>query len=97
MHGSASCSAGKAGACIQACPPAALPLAHVRAFANVRGLVGLHGGRLTIESAPGTGTRVCVRLPIGGVALASQPVKIATFARAPKRGFDTKEPVRLTA
>jgi cell cycle sensor histidine kinase DivJ len=63
----------------------------------VRGLVGLHGGRLTIESAPGNGTRVCVRLPIGGVASASQPVRIATFARAPKRGFDTKEPVRLTA
>ncbi len=63
----------------------------------VRGLVGLHGGRLTIESAPGTGTRVSVRLPIGGVACASQPVRIATFARAPKRGFETKEPVRLTA
>lgn len=63
----------------------------------VRGLVGLHGGRLTIESAPGNGTRVCVRLPIGGVAAASQPVRIATFARAPKRGFDTKEPLRLTA
>ncbi len=63
----------------------------------VRGLVGLHGGRLTIESAPGNGTRVCVRLPIGGVACASQPVRIATFARAPKRGFETKEPVRLTA
>lgn len=30
----------------------------------VRGLVGLHGGRLTIESAPGVGTRVSVRLPV---------------------------------
>ena len=32
----------------------------------VRGLVGLHGGRLTIESAPGIGTRVAVRLPVEG-------------------------------
>lgn len=63
----------------------------------VRGLVGLHGGKLTIESAPGVGTRVAVRLPVGGVAAASQPVKIATFARAPRRGMDTKEPIRLTA
>ncbi len=29
----------------------------------VRGLVGLHGGSIAIESAPGQGTRVCVRLP----------------------------------
>lgn len=63
----------------------------------VRGLVGLHGGKLTVESAPGTGTRVAVRLPIGGVAATSQPVKIATFARAPRRSMETKEPVRLTA
>lgn len=63
----------------------------------VRGLVGLHGGRLTIESAPGVGTRVAVRLPVKGVAAASQPVKIATFARAPRRGLETKEPFRLTA
>jgi cell cycle sensor histidine kinase DivJ len=63
----------------------------------VRGLVGLHGGRLTIESAPGVGTRVSVRLPIAGVAAASQPVRIATFARAPRRGLETKEPFRLTA
>lgn len=63
----------------------------------VRGLVGLHGGKLTIESAPGTGTRVALRLPVGGVAAASQPVKIATFARAPRRALDTKPPLRLTA
>ena len=63
----------------------------------VRGLVGLHGGRLTIESAPGVGTRVAVRLPVGGVEDASQPVRIATFARAPRRGFETKTPFRLTA
>ena len=29
----------------------------------VRGLVGLHGGSIAIESAPGQGTRVTVRLP----------------------------------
>jgi len=32
----------------------------------VRGLVGLHGGGLTIESALGVGTRVTVRLPVDG-------------------------------
>ncbi|WNJ89209.1 PAS domain-containing sensor histidine kinase [Bosea sp. 685] len=63
----------------------------------VRGLVGLHGGKLTIESAPGIGTRVAVRLPVGGVAASSLPVKITTFARAPRRGLESKEPVRLTA
>ncbi len=30
----------------------------------VRGLVGLHGGALSLESAPGMGTRVTVRLPL---------------------------------
>lgn len=63
----------------------------------VRGLVGLHGGTLTIESAPGIGTRVGVRLPVGGVSAASEPARIATFARAPRRGLETKQPVRLTA
>jgi cell cycle sensor histidine kinase DivJ len=63
----------------------------------VRGLVGLHGGRLTIESAPGIGTRVSVRLPVGGADSVEQPAKIVTFARAPRRGLDTKEPFRLTA
>ena len=63
----------------------------------VRGLVGLHGGRLTVESAPGIGTRVSVRLPVGGMQGVEQPAKIVTFARAPRRGLDTKEPLRLTA
>ena len=63
----------------------------------VRGLVGLHGGRLTIESAPGVGTRVSVRLPAGGADSAGQPAKIVTFARAPRRGLDTKQPLPLTA
>lgn len=63
----------------------------------VRGLVGLHGGSLSIESAIGVGTRVCVRLPIGEMPPAVQPVSITTFARAPRRGLDAKEPFRLTA
>ncbi|MCU4178975.1 PAS domain-containing sensor histidine kinase [Bosea sp. BH3] len=63
----------------------------------VRGLVGLHGGRLTVESAPGVGTRVSVRLPVSGAAGIEQPAKIVTFARAPRRGLETKEPLRLTA
>jgi cell cycle sensor histidine kinase DivJ len=63
----------------------------------VRGLVGLHGGRLTIESAPGVGTRVAVRLPVAGATEMCQPARIATFARAPRRGFETKMPFRLTA
>jgi cell cycle sensor histidine kinase DivJ len=64
----------------------------------VRGLVGLHGGQLTIESAPGAGTRVCVRLPMGSSAAEAEPAaRIVTFARAPRRGIDTKAPLRLTA
>ena len=63
----------------------------------VRGLVGLHGGTLSIESAPGIGTRVAVRLPVAGIAATCEPVRIATHARAPRRGFETKQPYRLTA
>ncbi len=37
-------------------------------LALVRGLVGLHGGSVRIESAPGIGTRVSVGLPIDGRA-----------------------------
>lgn len=63
----------------------------------VRGLVGLHGGKLTVESAQGAGTRVCVRLPLSGPARASEPVQISTYARAPRRGLEHKEPIRLSA
>ncbi|MBK9083385.1 MAG: PAS domain-containing sensor histidine kinase [Rhizobiales bacterium] len=49
----------------------------------VRGLVGLHGGSISIESAPGAGTRVCVRLPLDCRVgpRESQPAKIETIAR----------------
>jgi cell cycle sensor histidine kinase DivJ len=62
----------------------------------VRGLVGLMGGALLIESAPGAGTRVAVRLPIGGVAAgaSTEPVNIATRLRA-RRGV--AEPAALAA
>ena len=63
----------------------------------VRGLVGLHGGTVGIESAPGVGTRVAVRLPLSGAAETAEPVRIATHARAPRRGLETKQPFRLTA
>ena len=54
-------------------------------LALVRGLVGLHGGALAIESAPGVGTRVTVRLPIQGCESAqggSASVHFETFSRA---------------
>lgn len=66
----------------------------------VRGLVGLHGGQLTIESAPGAGTRVCVRLPLHAAVSTTEAepaARIVTFARAPRRGLESKAPLRLTA
>ena len=50
----------------------------------VRGLVGLHRGTLTIESAPGDGTSVIVSLPIDcgtGAAQTDAPARIHTIAR----------------
>jgi len=63
----------------------------------VRGLVGLHGGRMTVESALGVGTRVSIRLPVGCAEGVEPLAKIVTFARAPRKGLETKEPLRLTA
>lgn len=63
----------------------------------VRGLVGLHGGRMTVESALGVGTRVSIRLPVGCAEAVEPLAKIVTFARAPRKGLETKEPLRLTA
>ncbi len=52
----------------------------------VRGLVGLHRGSLTIESAPHEGTSVTVSLPIDcrtGVSSKGGPVRIHTLPRRP--------------
>jgi cell cycle sensor histidine kinase DivJ len=56
----------------------------------VRGLVGLHGGVIAIESAQGEGTCVTVRLPVDGrLARASTcPAKIEVLARVAKHNFD---------
>jgi cell cycle sensor histidine kinase DivJ len=56
-------------------------------LAVVRGLVGLHRGALTIESAPDDGTSVIISLPIDcgtGAAQTGAPVRIQTIAR-PRR------------
>jgi cell cycle sensor histidine kinase DivJ len=52
----------------------------------VRGLVGLHRGSLTIESAPDEGTSVTVSLPIDcrtGTSSKGGPVRIHTLPRRP--------------
>ncbi len=57
----------------------------------VRGLVGLHGGRMSIESGAGAGTTVTVTLPMTNEddSRLSKPVAVHTFprvsARAPER------------
>ena len=53
----------------------------------VKGLVGLHGGTITVESAPGEGTGIAVRLPLDGrrANLAQAPLaKIEVIARYPR-------------
>ena len=55
----------------------------------VRGLVGLHGGAISVESAPAQGTRVSVRLPLDCTDAVAAPsgAKIETvvrFAAPPK-------------
>jgi two-component system, cell cycle sensor histidine kinase DivJ len=56
----------------------------------VRGLVGLLGGSMMIESAPGAGTRVGIRLAVDGSAQASstEPVCIQTRIRARRSALD---------
>ncbi|MGL4729482.1 MAG: sensor histidine kinase, partial [Bosea sp. (in: a-proteobacteria)] len=52
----------------------------------VRGLVGLHGGEMSIESAPGEGTRVSIRLPISAEEGTSiDAARIVTFVKPPRR------------
>ncbi len=57
----------------------------------VRGLIGLMGGSMLIESAPGFGTRVAVRLAIQGIAAgaSTDPVSIATRIRARRPALET--------
>jgi cell cycle sensor histidine kinase DivJ len=49
----------------------------------VRGLAGLHGGSVSVESAPGKGTLVAVTLPLdcSRVRNGSQPAPIRTSVR----------------
>jgi cell cycle sensor histidine kinase DivJ len=51
----------------------------------VRGLVGLHGGAISIESELGQGTQVTVRLPLDCRRIAARPAaaKIEAIARRP--------------
>jgi cell cycle sensor histidine kinase DivJ len=64
----------------------------------VRGLVGLHGGSIAIESAPGQGTLVIVRLPMDcrrpADMVGPQPAQIATLAsgRSAASKFDLIRP-----
>jgi cell cycle sensor histidine kinase DivJ len=55
----------------------------------VRGLVGLHGGAISFESAPGEGTRVIVKLPLDCRSLPEASrhaqARIETCARGPSR------------
>ncbi len=57
----------------------------------VRGLVGLHGGNIILESAPDVGTRVTVRLPMDCRAVAKESrtsAKIEAMPLKPKTGGD---------
>ena len=60
-------------------------------LAVVRGLVGLQGGGVEIESAPGLGTTVTVRLPrdCRERAKAPTPIRIETIVRQAKASFVT--------
>jgi two-component system, cell cycle sensor histidine kinase DivJ len=63
----------------------------------VRGLVGLHGGDMIIESALGVGTRIAARIPVAGTSAVCEPARIITFARAPRKVLGELAPTRLTA
>jgi cell cycle sensor histidine kinase DivJ len=61
----------------------------------VRGLVGLHGGALWLESSPGVGTRVTVRLPLDCRSIAGPgrgAPRLETFASVSARA-ERKDPI----
>ena len=67
----------------------------------VRGLVGLHGGTIRIESAPGEGTRVVIRLPLDCRVVKpvqGQGARIETLARrVPAPSKSTSPQVKKSA
>jgi two-component system, cell cycle sensor histidine kinase DivJ len=67
----------------------------------VRGLVGLHGGAMKIESAPGEGTRVTFTLPLDCRALPDQQrarsARIETIPNGPFRVISTEDKVKQIA
>ena len=50
----------------------------------VRGLLGLHGGSLHVESTPGAGTCVSVRLPAERTEETSSPLSIPRIDARPR-------------
>ncbi len=67
----------------------------------VRGLVGLHGGGMKIESAPGEGTRVTITLPMDCRSLPEQSrngsAKIETIPSGPFRNISSEDKVKQIA
>ena len=63
-------------------------------LALVRGLVGLHGGVLSIESEPGHGTCVTVRLPLDCRAIASRTAQ-AAIEIVPRHRSTRRPPSRM--
>ncbi len=67
----------------------------------VRGLVGLHGGAMKIESAPGEGTRVTFTLPLDCRALPdhqrARSARIETIPNGPFRVISTEDKVKQIA
>jgi cell cycle sensor histidine kinase DivJ len=63
----------------------------------VRGLVGLHGGTIVLESEPGEGTCVTIRMPRDGLgACPSAPTaRIDVIRRKPRRTQDIVSPVSV--
>lgn len=51
----------------------------------VKGLVSLHGGSMSIESAPAQGTTVTISLPIDGPARSKDQGKVVALAKAASR------------